>query len=109
MFVDFDVGHRSILIFQAAFKTAAPFAEERQLPETRVAMPQDASEKMHLQADGISIYRGILATLLRISSAKLRRQDFIRIEQENPVVSERQRVHGPLAFLWPAARIMKLD
>ena len=36
--VDFDVGHRGVLVFEAAFKTAATFAEQRQLPEASIAM-----------------------------------------------------------------------
>src|SRR6266852_9025286 len=108
MFVDLDVGHRGILILQSAFKTTAASAEQRQLPEARIAVPQDPSEKIQLQADGISIHSRVLNCAPNFFN-QFRRQKFIRIEQQNPVVREWQRVYGPLALLRPAPRIMKLN
>ena len=71
-------------------------------------MAQDPSEKIHLQADGIPVHLRVLQRAPNFFH-QFRRQDLIRIQQQNPVVGERQRVHGPLAFLRPAARIIKLD
>ena len=71
-------------------------------------MSQDPSEKIHLQADGISVHSRVLNRTPNFFR-QFRRQDFIRIEQQNPVVRERQRVHGPLPLLRPAPRIVKLD
>ena len=106
--VDLDVGHGRILILQAAFKTAPPFAKQRQFPEARIAMPQDLSEKIHLQANGIPVHLRVLQRAPNFFN-QFRRQSFIRIEQQNPIVRERQCVHGPLALLRPTPRIMKLD
>src|ERR1035437_2505363 len=85
VFVDFDVGHGGILILQAAFKAASPFAEERKLPETCIAMPQGSPEKIHLQANGISVHPGLLQRTPNFFD-EFRGRDFIGVEQQNPVV-----------------------
>ena len=71
-------------------------------------MPQHAAQKMHLQADGITVHGGILNGGADFVG-KFRRQNFVRIQQQNPVAGERKSVHRRLAFLRPASGIMKLN
>src|SRR5450631_1615807 len=80
VFVDLDVGHGRILILQTAFKTTSPFAEQRKLPEACIAMPQDPPEKIHLQADVISVHLRVLQRAPDFFR-QLRGQDLVRIEQ----------------------------
>src|SRR5208282_1073657 len=80
MFVNLDVGHRRILILQAAFETASPFTEQGLLPEACIAMSQDPSEKIHLQPNGVSVDFRVSKRVPNFCS-QFRCQDFIRIEQ----------------------------
>src|ERR1035438_10169806 len=104
--MDLDVGHRTILIFQATLKTSSSLAKKRQFPEAGIATPQNPSEKIHPQADGISVRHRVWERAPNFFN-QFRRQDLIGIEQQNPVAGKRQRFHGPLALLRPTARIMK--
>jgi hypothetical protein len=104
----FHVGHAGILILKAAFETSQAFAEQRQLPETCSAMSQSLPKKIHLQGHIIAI---AVRVLNRLSDfvREFWCQNLVGIKKENPVVSQRQRVHRPLALLRPASCIAKLD
>ncbi len=71
-------------------------------------MAQNPTEKPGAQQDGVSIHRWILNRYANFFR-EVRREHLIGIEQQNPVVSDWERVHGPLPLLRPSALIMKLD
>src|ERR1700693_2744239 len=104
----FHVGHAGILILKAAFEAPQSLAEQGQLPETCCAMSQSPPKKIHLQGNEIAIRVRILNRLLDLVR-ELGRQNLIGIEKQNPVVSQGQRVHCPLALLRPASCVMELD
>src|SRR6202171_3150878 len=104
----FHVGHAGILILKAAFEAPESLSEQRQLPEARCAMSQSPPKKIHLQGNEIAIRVRILNRLLDLVR-ELGCQNLIGIEKQNPVVSQGQRIHCPLALLRPASGIMELD
>src|SRR6267378_5488286 len=108
MLMDFHVGNAGILILKAAFEAPESLAEQRQLPEACCAMSQSPPKKIHLQGNEIAIRVRVLNRLLDLVR-EFGRQNLIGIEKQNPVVSEGQSIHCPLALLRPASRIMELD
>src|SRR6202521_4195499 len=106
--MDFHVGHAGILILKAAFEAPESLAEQRQLPEARCAVSQSPPKKIHLQGNEIAICVRVLNRLLDLVR-EFGCQNLIGVEKQNPVVSQGQRVHCPLALLRPASRIMELD
>ena len=71
-------------------------------------MPQHSSQEKHFQPNVITVISGIPHRLLNFAS-EFRGKSFICIQQKNPVVSEGQSVHRPLALFRPPAGILKLD
>src|SRR4029077_368755 len=106
--MDFHVGHACILILKAAFEAPESLSEQGQLPEARCAMSQSPPKKIHLQGNEIAVCVRVLNRLWDLVR-ELSCQNLIGIEKQNPVVSQGQRAHRPLALLWPASRIMELD
>src|ERR1035441_8556759 len=71
-------------------------------------MAQDLPEKMHLQANGISVAFAVADNATNFGR-EFACHYLIGIEQEDPVISQSQRVHCPLPLLGPTTRIQKLD
>src|SRR2546428_600960 len=108
MLVHFHVTHRAVLVLEAAFESALPAAKERQLAETCIAVAERAPQKEHLQCDVISIEVVILdrpAHLFREQWC----EGLVGIEQKNPIVGDREGLHGPLPLFGPPAAIGELD
>src|SRR5712692_4890065 len=105
--MDFHVRHRWVLVFEAALISSLATAEQGQFPETGIAMFENASEKQHTQRNVIAIKLRIFDCLSDLLD-QFRGHDFICVEKQNPVVRERESIHGPLTFLWPSALIVEL-
>ena len=107
MLVHFHVAHRRILFFEAALEAPLAPAKQRKLVKAGAAVAQLSSQKKHSQGNVIAVESRILnrfPDFLR----KFRSQRLIGIQQQNPIIGKRQRVHRPLPLLGPAALIMKL-
>src|SRR5439155_21038442 len=102
--VHFHVTHRAVLVLEAAFESALPAAKERQLAETCIAVAERAPQKEHLQCDVISIEVVILDRLAHLFR-ELWCEGLVSIQQDNPVVCDRQSIHRPLPLFWRTAVI----
>lgn len=87
---------------------ATAFAKQRKLLKTGTAVAKATTEEIHFERDVVSVGFGILEGAPDFGG-KCGSQNLIRVEEKDPVISERQRVHGPLALLGPAALVVKLD
>ena len=105
--VNLHISHRRILVLQPAFIMSLPAAEQRHLPKASAGEMQGAPEKTHLQCDPIAVYVCPFdgpANFL----AQPRGEYFVGIQQQNPFVRKRERIHRPLPLLGPTPLIMKL-
>src|SRR5882672_2839362 len=101
------VAHGSVLLFQTALEMSQSATKERQLVEACIAVAQWPPEEVHLQPDVVSVDLRILDAPADFIS-QFRSQSFVCIHEKNPIVGERQRVHGPLAFFGPSAVVVEL-
>src|SRR3981081_1245707 len=107
MIVHFHVTYGSLPLLEAGLKAASAAAKQRELIEAGIAVAKHSSQKMHAQSDVVSIAVRILngfPNFLREFGSK----NFVCIQEKDPVICQRKRVHGPLTFLGPAAVIVKL-
>ena len=106
--VCFHVTHGSILIFESAFEAALAAAKQANAGvKAGISVAKHPSQEKHAQSKIVAVVSGILyglADFLR----RFRRQYFVGIQEKNPVISERKRIHGPLTFLGPAPVVVKL-
>src|SRR5579872_447371 len=108
MLMYLHIGHRSILVLEAAFESAFATAKQRELPESGAAVTQKPSQEIHAQRNVVAVAVRILngpANLLD----QFRSEGLVGINQENPVKRERERIHRPLALLGPSTLIAKLN
>ncbi|HET6177598.1 MAG TPA: hypothetical protein VFE61_11740 [Candidatus Sulfotelmatobacter sp.] len=71
-------------------------------------MPQNAAKKGHAKGNVVAVHLLVADAGANLLS-KCGREDLVSIEQEYPVIRERNIVHRPLSLLWPTPLIVKLD
>src|SRR5436305_8988436 len=108
MLVHFHVAHGAILALRTAFKATIAMAKQRQFIKACTTVAQAASQEKYVQADEITVDCWIADSRLYFIRQS-RSERLICIQQQNPLVSQRQHVECPLPFLRPSTAVIKLD
>src|SRR5271168_2088178 len=107
MLVYFHVTHGSILMREAALEPRLAASKKRELVETGIAVAKHPSQKMHAQSDVVAGVEGIADGLPNFFS-EFRSESFVSVQEKDPVICQRKRIHGPLPFLGPTTVIVEL-
>ena len=83
--------------------------KEPQIPVRIIGVPQPAAHEHEAAVDPISRRLARVRDRGPKLCLRLRRQDFVGIEDENPFVAERKVFQRPVFFLRPGAVEFKLD
>src|ERR1700740_3401341 len=104
MLMNLDITHRVILVSQAALEVSFAVSKKRQLPETVPPKAKFPSQKIELEENpipnDIRIPNGFSNLITQIRS-----QHLVGIQQQDPIVRERERIERPLPFFRPAATV----
>ena len=108
MFMDLDIAHRLILISQSALEVSFAAPKKRQFPETVSSKAKFSSKKIEPKEnpvpDEIGIANGFPNLIGQIWG-----QHLVSVQQQDPIVLERERIERPLPLLRPAPMVVKLD
>src|SRR6478752_3217279 len=83
-------------------------SKEPEIPVRIVGMPQPPAEKEKAAVDPIAANLSRLRDRLRHFLARGRRQNLIRIQDQDPFVPKRQSLESPVLLFRPGAAEMKL-
>jgi hypothetical protein len=107
MLMDLDITHRVILVSQAALEVSFAAPKKRQLPETVSSKAKFPPKKIEPQENSVPDEIGIANSFSNLIT-QIRGQHLVSIQQQDPIVRERERIERPLPLLRPAAMVVKL-